>query len=557
MLTTEILSKIRKPYLAAAFFSGCINLLMLTAPIFTLQLFERVIPNRSIETLTLLFFIAFTALCVLALLERVRDKILIRTAQWFEHEFSARVLAARLTQNNYSPRGDETLSQDLSLIRTALSGASITPLFDLPWAPFFILIVFLLHPYLGAVVIGACLILCLIIILNMRSGGSLLGMNADRRGNGQTWWNSTVLNADTLMAMGMHDSVLNRWRDEDQERLRNTQDMVERGSGFKTSARFVRMLTQIGIFAIGAWLAIQGQLTMGALIAASILMSRALLPFEQGVQAFSTLRYGLRAFRRLHALTQHCDKQARHSVLPKPDGALLVENLSYHYPGMQKLALRNISFELRPGEFLGIIGENGSGKSTLAALLAGVLQPSSGEIRLDDIALSELPLELRRLHLGFFLDNSCIMPASLSDNITRLDGSHEKEAIIAAQRAGVHKVLCKLPDAYRTQLDDEGRTSYSAREARAIALARVFHGEPKLMILDEAEKGYDRDNEFVLVDRLRFQQGLGTGAVLITQRPNMLRLCDRILVLKDGMVERIGDRDSIMKTLIAPPGKEG
>ena len=533
-------------FVAIIVYSLCINLLMLTSSIYMMQVFDRVLVSRSGETLVLLTLIAVLALSTMAGLDIIRTRIMQKVGGWLDDQISPVVLDKSITValGREGRKSPEKL-RDLSEIKAFLSGPSAIPILDAPWMPVFIGFMFLLHPVLGWISVSGAVVLLALAILNdwITRHSSAAASAASAKSLG--FADSTIQRADIVEAMGMRESVLARWNRLNQTALA-AQNMSGGRAGFLTGlTKFARQLLQIGILGIGAWLVIGGSLSPGGMIAASILMGRALSPVDQAVTTWRSARSAIDAWKRVRSLLEREVPDTTTTELPAPDGKITVEGVSFVHMGMDRPALRNVSFEIAAGETLAIIGPSAAGKSTLARLLVGIDAPHTGHVRLDGMEISRWNGAERGKYIGYLPQEIGLIGETVTDAIARLQDNDDGMVIGAARLAGVHDTIMKLPKGYDMPIGASG-SALSGGERQRIALARAVYGGPRFVLLDEPNSNLDAQGEKALQRAIDILKTCGTTVIVVAHRPSILRHIDKILVMQDGMVRMIGPRDEVL-----------
>ncbi len=527
-------------------YSLCINLLMLTSSIYMMQVFDRVLVSRSGETLVMLTLIAVLALSTMAALDIIRTRMMQKVGGWLDDQISPVVLDMSITValGREGRKSTEKL-RDLMEIKGFLSGPSAIPILDAPWMPVFIGFMFLLHPVLGWVSVSGAVVLLALAIINdwITRHSSAAASAAGAKSLG--FADAAIQRADIVEAMGMRDGVLARWNRLNQTALA-AQDMSGGRAGFLTGlTKFARQLLQIGILGIGAWLVIGGGLSPGGMIAASILMGRALAPVDQAVTTWRSARSAIDAWKRVRSLLEREVPDTTTTELPEPDGKVTVEGVSFVHMGMDRPALRNVSFELAAGETLAIIGPSAAGKSTLARLLVGIETPHTGHVRLDGMEISRWNGAERGKYIGYLPQEIGLIGETVADAIARLQDNDDGMVIGAARLAGVHETIMKLPKGYDMPIGASG-SALSGGERQRVALARAVYGGPRFVLLDEPNSNLDAQGEKALQRAIDILKTCGTTVIVVAHRPSILRHIDKILVMQDGMVRMIGPRDEVM-----------
>lgn len=549
---TEALGACRRGFFVVAVFSLGVNLCMLTTPIYMMQLFDRVLSSRSTETLIALLIVAIAALAVLALLDILRTNVLIRVSTWLDRRLGGSLLGASVSRALADSRGGSAqVLRDLSTLRSFLSGSGVFPLMDAPWAPIFLAVMFLLHPLLGWLSLIGALILFAIAILNETVTRNILADANNAYARAMRRAEAAIRNADVINGMGMLPNIAARWQGENAHSL-DRQARASNLSGTLTAlSKFIRFGLQIGVLSLGAWLSLEGELSPGAMIAGSIIMGRALAPVEQAIGAWKGFVGARAAYQRIREMLEGGTRDPG-MPLPPPEGRLNVEGLTYaHRPG-QEPALRNVSFELKAGESLAIIGPTASGKTTLARLLIGNLPPSAGVARLDGMDVAAWDADDLGQYVGYLPQAIELFDGTIRENIARMGEADPQAVILAARLAQVHDLILGLPDGYDTEIGDGG-AGLSGGQRQRIGLARALYGTPRFVVLDEPNSNLDTDGEEALLKAMAALKKEGITVVLISHRPNLLRFVDRVLVLNKGRVHLFGSRDEILQKMTGKP----
>ena len=547
----QLLQACKGYFATAAIFSLAINLLYLAGPLYMLQVYDRVISSASQITLLMLSMALLLGYAALAGLDAVRARVLTRASVRLDHQMAPRVMTAVIDR---TARGGSTRSQllrDFDTFRQFITGAGVHAVFDLPWAPIYILVIFALHPLLGAFALACCIILILMALLNEWAVRSPLSEANEAASRNYIFTEMSLRNTEVVRAMGMTAGLLRRWS---RDRIRMIERQVtasDRASTMQSLIRFSRLSMQSLILGVGAYLVIERLTTAGAMFAASILLGRALQPIEQIVGSWRGLVSARGAFLRLRELLTAHPPRETGLILPRPDGQLSVDGLSFAAPGTSKAILRRVAFRIEPGEVLGIIGPSGAGKSTLARHLVGVQTPSAGAARLDGADISTWIRSSLGQHLGYLPQDVELFADSIAANICRFDDGDDNAVIAAAKLAGVHEMIVRLPEGYDTQVG-EGGAILSGGYRQRIGLARAVYGNPSLVVLDEPSSNLDADGDAALAHCILQLKQRGTTVVLISHRPATIGVCDKILVLREGVAEMFGPRTEILSRLTRP-----
>ncbi|MFC0387884.1 type I secretion system permease/ATPase [Muricoccus vinaceus] len=537
----------RSQFATVGVFSLVVNLLQLTVSLYMMQVFDRVLATRSIDTLLWLTLVAIAAIGLLALLEGVRSQIMQRVALWTENRVApegfARALEATLRGRPYRM---EAL-RDLGTCRAWLSGPGALTLYDVPWVPIYLGVIFMLNPLLGWIATGgAAILFALAVATELATAGPLRQANtaamlSQRRAD------AIARNAEAADAMGMVPALLRLWREGVARSTPLQQIAADRAAILSSITKFVRLAVQIAVLGVGAWLTLRQQMTSGAAIAGSIIMGRALAPVEQLIGGWKGLVQTRQSFRRLRAFLALPRLRPDAEPLPAPTGRLTAERLSWAPPGQATPFVKGVTFSLEPGESLGIIGPSGSGKTTLLRLLAGTLTPLAGHSRLDGADLATWPREDLGRYIGYLPQDVELFEGSVFRNIARLQPDATPEGVHrAAKLAGCHEAILRLPQGYETEI---GETALSGGQRQMVGLARALYGDPRLVILDEPDSSLDGDAEARLLEGLSGLKAIGATVVLVSHRPSLVQGVDKMLVMRDGAAELFGPRAEVMSRL--------
>jgi len=545
----RLLRESRSYFVTAAVFSLGINLLYRAAPLYMLQVYDRVIASASEVTLVMLTIALLVAFLALAGLDAVRARVLTRASIRLDRLIAGRVMTAIIDRASAMGGARSQLLRDFDTFRQFITGTGIHAVFDLPWAPIYILVIFALHPILGAFALGSAVLLVLMALLNEIFVRPPLTESNEAASRNYGFTEMSLRNWEVVQAMGMMPGLLQRWgRDRDRmlERQATASDVA---ATMQSIIRFLRLSMQSLILGLGAYLVIERLATAGAMFAASILLGRALQPVEQIVGSWRSLVAARTAYRRVHDLLAATSVRDPNLELPRPSGLLTVENLSFAAPGnTSKLILRGISFRVEPGEVLGVIGPSGAGKSTLVRQIVGVMSPSAGAVRLDGADVTVWPKDSLGQYLGYLPQDIELFADSVAANISRFQLGEDAEVIDAARMAGVHGMILRLPDGYDTQVGDGGAVLSGGYRQR-IGLARAVYGRPSLVVLDEPSSNLDAEGDAALADCILTLKKRGTTVIIVSHRPTTIGIVDKVLVLKDGVAEMFGARAEIMARL--------
>lgn len=540
----------RQHFAYAALFSFAINMLQLSVPLYMLQVFDRVLTSRSAETLVALSIAAVGALIVYLILDVLRARLLLAVGVTMEGLASPQVLA-RVLQQAGRPRSAASGGElrDVSTLRGFLTGPGVMALFDVPWAPIYLGVIFLFHVQLGAIAtVGGCALLVLAYLNEKLTRVPIRELTASAR-DAASMIDGGLRNAEVVNVLGLDGEVRRRWLALS-HKVTDAQVLVSgRGNLIGALTRFVRLLIQVAMLAAGAALVIDHQVSPGVMIAGTLILARALAPAESAIVTWKALIEAREAYLRLQALLGLSANDARRTRLPAPEGRLECDSVSYAPPGAGAYLLKGVSFSLSPGESLGIVGPSGSGKSTLARLLTGWLPPNVGVVRLDGADLAEWPRPEVGPHLGYLPQEAQFFAGSVAENIARLSECAGEAIIDAAQRAHAHEMILALPDGYETRLG-EGGIALSGGQKQRIALARALFGNPRLIVLDEPNASLDTAGDQALLRALHGLKQAGVTLIVISHKSHLLAHMDKILVLNAGRVEQFGSRAQVLAQII-------
>lgn len=541
------LRTIRPAFVSVVVFSFFINLLGLNASIYMMQVYDRVLGSRSIETLVLLTIITAFLYLVWAALEGLRSRLLERAGIAFDTKVAADVFDAVRRMALRAPgNGQAQALRDLDTVRDFYAGAGLAALCDVPWVPIYMICATLLHPYYGVLAVASCLFSGFLAVLNNRATRQSLA-EAGRAGiKASAIATATLRNAEVLKAMGMSQALRARWNAAHEDAMGWQSRAGDRGALLIGITKFNRALVQSIVLGLGAWLAIQKQISPGMIIAGSILVGRCIQPIEQAVSNWKSVVNMRTAYGRIQLLLRAAPPPPERLRLPDPTGTVSVENLFVRAPGREVAVLRQLSFRLDAGSVIGVIGPTAAGKSTLARALVGVWPAATGAVRLDGSDLAHWDEEQLGRHVGYLPQDVELFAGTIAENIARFTAAEPEAVVAAAQLAGVHEMIQQLPQGYNTEIGDGG-LALSGGQRQRIGLARAVFGLPALIVLDEPNASLDPAGEAALTEALKQLKAARRTVVLITHRPAALAQCDLVLALKDGAALAFGPRDEVMK----------
>jgi ATP-binding cassette, subfamily C, bacterial PrsD len=553
-----VLSASRGAFVGVGLLSGVLNVLMLTGSFYMLEVYDRVLPSRSVPTLIALTGIVLILYVFQGLIDLIRARILARVGASFDETLSGRIYENLVRLPLKTRVGGDGLQplRDLDQIRSFLSSPGPTALFDLPWIPLYLAICFAFHFWIGmTALIGAAILVALTLLTEIFTREPTKAAVIHGVGR-NSLAESSRRNAEVLRAMGMAGRFGTLWSQSNAKYVAAQQQAADVSGGLGAMSKVLRLVLQSGVLGVGAYLVIQQNATAGVIIASSILTSRALAPVDLAIAHWRGFVSARQGWRRLSDLMSALPSEEKPMALPAPTAALSVESASVIVPGGQRLVVQDATFMLKAGNGLGIIGPSASGKSSLARMIVGVWAPARGKIRIDGAALEQWdPEELGR-HIGYLPQDVELFAGTVAQNIARFESSADPETVIAAAKAaGIHEMILHLPEGYETDIG-EGGTSLSAGQRQRLALARALHGDPFLVVLDEPNSNLDAEGEQALTQAILGVRARGGIAVVIAHRPSALAGVDLVLTMTDGKVQAFGPKDEVLnKVLRRPPAQ--
>ena len=529
------LSESRRLFVSVGFFSIFVNLLMLTGPIFMLQIYDRVLTSRSEATLVTLVAITAFLFLMMGILDHARGRVLARAGARLQARLSARVLRATLTRAIApSERArPATGLRDLEAIQFFASGNGPFAFFDAPWTPVFLCVLFLFHWMLGVLAVFSGCLLLLLALINQARTGRLQAELGEAMASSAHFVEQMRAGSETVRGLGMEDAVVARSGALRDRLLERTMAASDRGGFFGVTTKTLRLFLQSMMLGLGAWLAIHGEVTFGVIIAASILLGRALAPIDQAVGQWPLLQRALAARRSLARLLEETPPERPRTALPCPRARLEVQGLAVAAPGARVPAVRGASFRLEPGQAAGIAGLSASGKSTLARAIAGVWQPAAGSVRLDGAELDQYGAALGR-HVGYLPQEVVLFEGTVAENIARMDPEAKDEEIVgAAKRCGAHEMILNLPGGYNFEVS-AGGAALSGGQRQRIGLARAFYGSPVLVVMDEPDSNLDAEGTMALARAVQGHKRRGGAAVIVAHRHGAFAQCDTVYLMEAG-----------------------
>ena len=530
---------------------GClVNLLMLSTPLFSMQVLDRVLGSQNTNTLLMLVLVIILALALLGLIQAARSFAMNKMANWLENRLSETVFSnsIRLSLESKAMANSQQL-RDLQTVKTFLTSPGLISIMDMPWAIIFIIVLFILHTYLGALSVIASTVLVIFGLIADRATKPLIEINNENFIKSMRQVDQSTRNAEVIEVMGMKKNIIASWQNMNQD-VQKTQNLVtKRQSIFMEVTKFFRLIIQISVTAVGALLVIRGEITSGTIIASSSLVGRALAPFEAAINSWKGFVTCRKSYERLaKSFTRYSNEGGKMS-LPEPEGIIEVENVYFAPAGMQKHILKGIGFSLNKGEVLAIIGPSASGKTTLAKLLVGIANPNIGTVRIDGASLKDWKKEELGPHLGYLPQDVELFSGTVKENIARMEADpNSQDVVIAAQLAGVHDMVLQLSQGYDTNVGFDG-SMLSGGQKQRIGLARAFYGSPKFIVLDEPNASLDTQGEDALMMAISVAKEKGITTIIISHKTSVLDIVDKVLVMKDGMLASFGPKKEVMEKL--------
>lgn len=543
----------RPLFIAAFVFSIFVNLLMLTGPLYMLQVYDRVLGSRSEETLVALSILVIFLYAMMGILDYARGRILSRIGARFQDKLDRRVFSAMLRKTNLMPKSDDnnTGLRDLEAVQSLLSSPALLALFDLPWTPLFIAAIFIFHPWLGLLAVAGGALLVILTLVNQRSTrqpqleASLSGLQANRLSD------EIMDETEVIAGLGMREASFDRWQKFRAESLHKSMQKSDRAGAITATTKTLRLFLQSAMLGLGAYLVLQNEMTAGAMIAGSILLGRALAPIEMAIGQWALVQRASSGWESLKALLSEVADLPARTPLPRPEAHLRGEQATVIPPGERQATLRMISFELPAGQAMGVIGPSGAGKSTLAKALTGIWPLAGGKIRLGGAALDQYDPDTLGSHIGYLPQKVSLFDGTIGQNISRLQQDADPQEIIsAAQKADAHDLILRQPQGYDTPISAT-RGRLSGGELQRIGLARALYGGPVLLVLDEPNSNLDNDGSIALNNAIRTMKADGGSVIIMAHRPSAIAECELLMVLEQGQRRAFGPRDEVLKGTVA------
>ncbi|RLA18646.1 MAG: type I secretion system permease/ATPase [Gammaproteobacteria bacterium] len=546
----KALKECRSYFATAGFFSFFINIIMLVPPLYMLQVYDRVVTSRSESTLVLLTLIVILLLMTMGLLEWVRSQILVRAGAKLDVLLNERLFNATF-KNSLNSGGAQSSAQpisDLTGLRQFMTGNGLFAFFDAPWLPIYIAVMFLFHPYFGWTAVGASVVLIILAIVNEKTSAGLLA-EANKTAIASTnYLNKNLRNTEVIESMGMLDNIRARWQEMNDNTIILQADASKKAGLMTSISKSFRMIVQSMVLGLGAYLAIQQEITPGLMIAGSILLGRALAPIDLMIGSWKGFVSARGAYGRLNEMLNMVPADKETMPLPAPQGNVTVENLIVTPPGAKKPVLKGMTFNIKAGESVVIVGPSAAGKSTLARALLGIWPAVSGKVRLDSADIYAWDRIALGKSIGYLPQDIEMFDGTISENIARFGEVDPSAVIAAAQAAGVHEMILRLPDGYDTVIGGYGGI-LSGGQRQRVGLARAMYGNPAFIVLDEPNSNLDEQGERALSAAMQTLKAAACTLVVISHKVNIISQVDKMLVMADGAVTLFGPRDEVLAKL--------
>jgi ATP-binding cassette subfamily C protein len=542
----------RKLLWSAFGFSLFVNILMLTSPLFMMQVYDRVLASGSIPTLLALLILVSGLYLTMGLLDWIRGRLMARSGARLQSNldgglFSISLKMALKPSERTKPN---SLLKDLESVQQFLSGPGVFGYFDVPWIPIYLFAVFLLHPELGVFVTIAATIIFIVAVLGARFTSKMQSEATNTAAQAEKTAEMMRQSAQTVKALGMGEAALRMWQELRLKALTMQINYSDRSGAIQNFSKIFRQFLQTAVLAYGAWLAIRGDMSPGSIMAGSILMGRALSPIDQAIGHWQPFLRARQGWLSLKEFMENVPDEPKPMELPPAQGNLSANNLVVGPPGTRTPLIQGVNFELPAGSVLGVIGPSASGKSTFARALVGAWAPLAGELRLDGATLDQWESDALGKQIGYLPQDPTLFTGTIAQNISRFDEKTDTQAILrAAQIAGAHELILKLPDGYESDIG-EGGAQLSGGQRQRIGLARALYGDPALLVLDEPNAHLDSEGEATLMRAIQVTKAAGHSTVIMAHRPNAIQVCDSLLVFNEGVMVDFGPRDDVLRKVI-------
>ncbi len=542
----QTIIKAKKSIFMAGLFSMFINVLMLVPPLYMLQLYDRVLTSRSESTLYMLTLIVIVLFVTMGLLEVVRSRVLVKFGNRFANILSNRIFESTFELANKKPEAASSrLMGDFTQLRQFLTGNGLFAFFDAPWIPVYIIVLFIFHVYFGIFAIFAAIILVAITFLNEYTTKEKMDNANTLNRDSMMQLEANIRNAEVINAMGMKTNVRKKWEEKYFGFLNAQNDASNKAGIWSNLSKTLRMFFQSMILGLGAYLAVNMELSAGMMIAGSIIMGRALAPLDLMINTWKGFSGARMSYKRIDQLLKDFPKNKQYMELPAPKGFISVEGVYAKPPASNKYTLENLNFSINKGDILGVIGASAAGKSTLARVILGVWPVQIGTVRIDGADISQWDREHLGKYIGYLPQDIELFSGTISENIARFSEVNSEKVIEAAMKAGVHEMILRLPEGYDTVIGS-GAVVLSGGQRQRIGLARAIYDNPVFVVLDEPNSNLDEQGELALLKTVEELKQSGTTVVIITHRPNILKVTNKILIMNSGKIERYASTEEIL-----------
>jgi PrtD family type I secretion system ABC transporter len=554
----QAFAKCRPFFISAAVFSALINILYLAPTLYMMQVYDRVVPTGGVLTLFWLTVIIALAIGTLTALDNIRSRVMMRAALRLDIELSGSILDRLVARAKHSndPAAANAAMREFDNLRQAMTGPATMAAFDVPWTPIYIFAAFAIHPVLGLLICFGGAVLITIAVINERVVRKRSKQGHQANAAAYAAQEMLTSKAEIIRVMGMRRAIVARQKSARGEGLFSVTATQLSTTRYSALVKFVRMFLQSLSLGVGAWLAINGQISIGTIIAASVLLSRALQPIEQLVGSWPVINQSRNSMASLKALFEKTEADDKKPLLlPEPKGHVDVNSITLRNPQGTAFIVHGVSFSMAPGEIVGLIGHSGAGKSTVAQLMAGAIRPDAGEVRIDGATFDDWDQENLAQHIGYLPQDCALLPGTIVDNISRFSPelSDSPDAVAArvvhaAQMVGIHDLILRMPDGYGTQIEDSS-FRLSGGQAQRIALARAIYGSPKILILDEPSSALDAEGEQALLRVIEAAKLAGSAILMVAHRSFILSNADKLVVMSNGTLEHQGPRLEVIEKL--------
>jgi len=558
---SNALRKCKSHFLAIAFFSGLINILYIVPSIFMLQVYDRVVPTRGSATLFLLTVILAVSLIVFSVLDAVRLRLLLRASVRLEKMAAPEILNRILGADGSTPAQRSQAIRNFDTVRAALTGPAVVAVFDAPWAPVYIIISYLLHPLIGALALFSCMLLVAVAVAGNLATKSGQGIAMQKATLAYRYQEFSVHASEVIRTLGMRRAIVRKHLMERQDIVGAQSAVAGISSNYLAVTKFLRLFLQSMALALGAWLAINQDISAGAIFAASFILGRALQPVEQILNSFKSVTDARISYRSLDAFCRQPQHVMTHTHLPSPKGRIEADGIGVYAPDSEKHILSGISFVVEPGELVALLGPSGAGKSTLLRVLAGALEPSEGEMRVDGARYADWDREELARSIGYMPQSPTLFPATVFENISRFrayaeggrSGDLDARVVAAAQCAKAHNIILRFAKGYDTPLQIGEGGGLSAGQRQMVALSRALFDAPPILFLDEPNAHLDMNAESAMLTMLQELKARGATVIVSTHRTGLLQIVDKIMLLHNGQLKAYGNRSQFVRGQAAVP----